>query len=513
MLNVLIVDDEPIVREGLKIIIDWNKYGYTVCGEGLDGKDGFEKILTLKPDLVLVDINMPGMNGIEMIKAAKEQGALSKFIVLTGYSQFEYAQNAIKLGVKSYLLKPIDEDELIENLKGLYLEIEQEKNKNKYLNLTKKHLRNELLRKIVTGSYLQDDLIEYREISGQKSDAERFVVSIIDTCVGDETTKPIKIEERIEECLKDKMDIGLCRVEGKYVITFVDKSDASIKMLLSSIYNQLVGNKNVSAFIAIGESVEVVEDISKSYKSAKEIIENKFIYDDEKIVKYGSTNQGDKDITFGKDDIQALYTSIEIGDMDKLTNTIKLLEKSLINSNLSTEKMKGLLIKYFLEIKSQLVASFPEYKDKFPKDDDIINGIYSYANLKTLLQYIKEEFMSMSEVIENNCSDNIMKRIVNYIDRNYYKDIKLEMLAEIFNYNSAYLGKMFKNHTNESFNSYLDKIRIENAKKLLTNDSLKVYQVSEKVGYKNIDYFYSKFKRYVGMSPKEYKKLNKCENL
>ena len=93
-----------------------------------------------------------------------------------------------------------------------------------------------------------------------------------------------------------------------------------------------------------------------------------------------------------------------------------------------------------------------------------------------------------------------------YINRNYYKDIKLESLAEIFNYNSAYLGKLFKSIEGESFNTYLDKIRIEKAKLLLVDDNLKVYQVCEKIGYKNIDYFHSKFKKYVGTSPLSYKK-------
>jgi two-component system response regulator YesN len=98
-----------------------------------------------------------------------------------------------------------------------------------------------------------------------------------------------------------------------------------------------------------------------------------------------------------------------------------------------------------------------------------------------------------------------MKRILNYIHKNYNKELKLELLAEIFNYNSAYLGKMFKNYTGESFNVYLDKVRIYKAKEMLLNNDLKVYQVSEKVGFSNIDYFYSKFKKYVGTSPKEFR--------
>lgn len=103
-------------------------------------------------------------------------------------------------------------------------------------------------------------------------------------------------------------------------------------------------------------------------------------------------------------------------------------------------------------------------------------------------------------------TDNVIKRLNAYLEKNYNKDIKLETLAKIFNYNSAYLGKIFKKEMGESFNNVLDKIRIENAKRLLLETDLKVYQVSERVGYSNIDYFYAKFKRYVGISPKEFKR-------
>lgn len=113
----------------------------------------------------------------------------------------------------------------------------------------------------------------------------------------------------------------------------------------------------------------------------------------------------------------------------------------------------------------------------------------------------------MANKICSNSSENTMKRILNYIEKNYYKDLKLELLAEIFCYNSAYLGKIFKSYVGQGFNGYLDKVRMEKAKILLAQGELKVYEVSEKVGYKSIDYFYSKFKKYIGVSPKEFKKL------
>ena len=126
MLKVLIIDDEPYVREGLKHIIDWQENGFEICGEASDGDEGYSKILELKPDIILIDIQMPGKLGLDIIKEAKENGVNSKFIIVSGYSNFDYAKKAIKYGVKDYLLKPIDEEELLEIALKLKREIEEE---------------------------------------------------------------------------------------------------------------------------------------------------------------------------------------------------------------------------------------------------------------------------------------------------------------------------------------------------------------------------------------------------
>ena len=110
MYRFMILDDEPVVREGIKSLIDWSEYEFELCAEGVDGKDGLKKILEFQPDLVLIDLKMPGMTGIEVIQSARNEGFLGKYIILTGYSDFQFAKQAISVGVRAYLLKPIDED-------------------------------------------------------------------------------------------------------------------------------------------------------------------------------------------------------------------------------------------------------------------------------------------------------------------------------------------------------------------------------------------------------------------
>lgn len=370
MLKVVIIDDESIVREGLMSIIDWEKVGYKIIGEGRDGTDGLNKILSLKPDLVLIDIKMPGINGIQVIQSAKAKGYRGKVILLTGYCDFKYAQNAIKLGVSAYLVKPIDEDELIRELNTIYKEI----------------------------------------------------------------------------------------------------------------------NKN----------------IPMSYKQAQSIINRKFYYEEAKIVDCESIEASRDNRSYITVYSEKIYTALEIGDLEGLHEIFKKIEVLSKQSSISPEILKGLSLNFLTTIKEKYNEGEAFTIDK----EALISSIYKKNTLHELVVFIEEECIEVCKGVNNNSSKNIIGKILNYIDKNYYKNLKLESLAKVFNYNSAYLGKIFKNCTNNHFNDYINIVRIEKAKELLIGGNLKVCDISEKVGYKNIDYFYIKFKKYVGLSPKEYKNKN-----
>lgn len=210
------------------------------------------------------------------------------------------------------------------------------------------------------------------------------------------------------------------------------------------------------------------------------------------------------------DIINKLCTYVEIGEYSKIKELLKYL-KELIQSKFYTEEeIKVLITKNCLEFYEKIKNDYEINKNLVLDNEIIIKEIYGTESLNELINLMEKRLIHVSKIISTNTSDKSIKRIVKYIEKNYYTDLKLELLAEIFNYNSAYLGKIFKNNMGVSFNIYLDNIRIEQAKKLLMEENLRVYQVCEKVGYKNIDYFHSKFKKYVGISPLNYKK--KVEN-
>jgi two-component system response regulator YesN len=507
MLKVLIVDDEPIVREGLKSIICWQEYGYEICGEGIDGRDGLEKVLTLNPDLVLMDIKMPGMQGIEVIKAAKEAGYNGKSIILTGYSDFEYAQSSIKLGINSYLLKPIDEDELIDTIKKLYEDVEREKKLKRQLTDSKRYLKEAVINRIINGVENLDGLQTDISSCNIKLSFDSFQVALIEEQEKGEKDSS-KFTQHVEEYFKSYNHVDIVYKDGLAILLIKGAGNLEAERLLERFNKSFVLHIKKDVIIVLGRVVQSLGDVKISYKDCQNLLNRRFFYNKSFMFWQSISKQqnDEQSIALLHTYTEDLYTYIEISDFEKIEDKLNTLQKFFINSNYTPDKVKGICVNIFGELKDKIITNYNNLRDLILSREDIIHGIYDKNTLLELIEYMCRELKELANKLCNDSSENVMKRILNYIEKNYHKDIKLEGLAEIFNYNSAYLGKMFKNYTGENFNSYIDKIRIENAKQLLSSKEFKVYEVSEKVGYKNIDYFYGKFKKYVGISPKEFKK-------
>ncbi|MDS0527819.1 response regulator [Clostridium sp. SHJSY1] len=496
MLNVLIIDDEPNVRLGLRKIVPWEENGFRVCGEGVDAEDGFEKIINLNPDIVLIDIKMPGKLGTDVIRDARKEGFRGKFVIVSGYSNFEYAKDAIKYGVKSYILKPIDEDELIEILLQLAEEIKDEKK----LEDDKPLLKEINLKKII---FHKDVDIEKKYFT-----YENFQLALVSINSKDGDNIDYN-NELIQAYLKNYDDIEVITLDGFVGVLFEDVKKRMVKSILKKLASKINEEKEKTVFITVGEQVNSIKLVYNSYKRARNLMDKKFLYLEEEIIfeedekKYNVDN-----ILDIKNHINKIYSFVEVNDMDRLNEAIMELKDYVIKREYSEKQIKIISIEIFLELKAKLIKDYNLNEEDLLESEEIIKEIYSKISLDGTINYLLDNFMNISKKLVTQSAGNSVKRIINYMEKNYYKDLKLESLANIFNYNSAYLGKLLKSTIGESFNTHLDKIRIEKAKKLLVNDKLKVYQVCEKVGYKNIDYFHSKFKKYVGTSPRNYKKEN-----
>lgn len=393
METLFIADDENSIREGLKQIIDWESLGFQLCGEASNGKDALSQILALNPGLVLLDVKMPGLHGTEVIRRARKSGFQGKCIILSGYSDFKYAQEAMKSGVRFYLTKPIDEDEL-------YQAVSQ--------------IRDELALAKQNSSHLNAYDISYED-----------AVALLDRQF-------------------------FCPPE-QHEPDFETLSAASQNAVLPS------GGFSLSA----------------------------------------------KDLS---DYVRRLCDCLSSYNRRMIVDILRELALCLEPFSGDIPQIRLFLTDLFLQIKEKMTHHYPTLTLPFRSNSEAIHFIQKSRYLYEILRFMSEQFEAVMGALGNSAKDTILYDVLFYIDHHYKENIKLETIASLFGYNSAYLGKIFTKNVGESFNAYVDHRRIDRSKELLLEHNLKVYEIASQVGYKNVDYFHKKFRKYVGMSPAEFRK-------
>ncbi len=494
LFKVLLVDDEPNVRKGIKMMIPWDDIGCKVIAEADDGDDGLAKIMTLQPDIVIADIKMPGKTGIEMTEAAKALGFKGKILILSGYSDFSYAKTAIALGVENFILKPVDEDELTEAIKNACDKITREREHRYRQEIGSEYLNEQLIKGLFAGS---EEIIE--TVAG-KYEYSGYCTAVI--CCGGtsaERESGYRYIRRFFETVSNA-DIIAIDISGVLGILFKGWNREDISSAAEKIYKGYSGD----IYVACGEYVDSPADICKSYATAESLFKNKFIFSHHGIVTPQTYKEAEPfdEVEY----VQKIYAFIEINDTDKADMMLDSFMDSMQRRENTPEKAKINCLTMAMDIHEKIQKGAG---DKLPNglfDESFIASLSECESLYKMVDSLKKCLRDVSDRCFGKTTKSTMERVVQYIHANYNHELRLEMLAGIFGYNSAYLGKVFHQYTGENFNNYLDEIRISEAKRLLSEEDYKVYEVAEMVGYTNINYFHNKFKKYVGTSPLSFKK-------
>lgn len=494
MFKVLLVDDEPNVRMGIKMMIPWEDIDCEIIGEAEDGDDGLSKIMISRPDIVIADIKMPGKTGIEMTEAAKALGFKGKVIILSGYSDFSYAKTAISLGVENFILKPVDEDELTEAIKAAGEKIKSEREKSYRQEIGSEYLYEQQVKGLFAGDGVH---IADAAASWHFSSYCAAVIGFDEDSEG--SSDKSGAVRRFFGNMKN-VDIVSVDISGVLGLLFKDWAHADIMDSLNRLNESLMGR----AFIACGSDVSSPAEISVSYAEAKNIYANRFIFRHCGVAapELIRSEPMDEDTDFAS----RIYAYMEINDTQRLNNALDMFMESMQTMDNTPEKAKISCITLLMDIRSKVVRSTSDKKPETLISDEFVSHISDLTSLRDIIEEIRKCLIGVSDSCFSKTTKSNMERVVQYIRANYNHELRLEMLAGIFGYNSAYLGKVFHQYTGENFNNYLDEIRISEAKRLLAEEDYKVYEVAEMVGYSNINYFHNKFKKYVGTSPLSYKK-------
>ncbi|WFR59406.1 response regulator [Anaerocolumna sp. AGMB13025] len=510
MMKVFIADDEASILEGLKYIINWKELGFTICGEASNGEDTLNCILALKPDLVLLDIRMPKLQGIEIVKAAREQKFKGHFVILSGFSDFKYAQGAIRYGVDFYLTKPIDEDELYNAVLAVKESLEREHLHTNTMNHYREKAKYTILRDILlnTSDYSSINPLEMNLLApvyqvliyeNYNQDTKSIIYSFADmlkvTNHGNNSFEHISIHQK--DIILLKGEFALERFLG-FLNHYEEKPQK--------------GSPLDSLFITYGRLVHTLEDIHYSYEDAFQLLNRRFFCEQNQHAIGYEQLPDFNTVHYEINAEKANYYSdtfcgcIQSFNRKMIADTLSALSKNLYYTNTELSGIKLFLTDIYLQIKQNMNHIYSTTDIPFPTNSSVIDFIESKYYLYEIILFFSEQFEMLMNAIGNSSSESILEDIVYYINHNYRDNIKLETIAPLFGYNSSYLGKIFNKKMGESFNCYIDHVRINHTMELLKQKNLKVYEVSELAGYKNVDYFHKKFKKYVGISPAEYRK-------
>jgi two-component system response regulator YesN len=516
MNTILIVDDELTIRQGLQCIIEWEHLGFKIIGEAANGEDALQFILQKNPDVVMLDIRMPKLPGLEVVRQAREKGYRGKIIILSGFSDFKYAQDAIRYGVEYYLTKPIDEDELIQTMQEIRQNLEKEQQEQMALEQYRDKARTIILYDILMGS----PNISHMNLSEMNLDAQDYQVVIYE-----------KYNRQVSSMNYSFADLLKIANEGNSSYETISLNDNDVLLLkgsfilkkfeecLSHYEREQKPQTNSpldSLFITYGRVVHKPTDVSISYHEALRLMQRRFFCEHRQhTIGYDQlpdiAARGTYELTNERlsDYCTRLVSFIQTAKRNQVAETLKELENHLYYAADDIPRIKLFLTDLYLSIKEKLSHLYHNAELPFAGNAEIIKLIEEKYYLYEIILFFSEQFEMIMRAIGNPSSSNVMDDIIHYIEHNYMDNIKLETIAPLFGYNSSYLGKIFNKKVGMGFNMFVDQVRINHSKELLSKTDLKVYEISERVGYRNVDYFHTKFKKYVNQSPAEYRKAVK----
>lgn len=481
MYKVYLLDDEPFILEGLRYIVDWKDYEFEIVGSANNGEEGIKEILSMDIDLIITDIMMPNMTGFELVENLIKLNYQTNFIVLSAFKEFEYAKKAINMGAQNYILKPVDIEELEKSLINI-------KNKLK----EKEVINNSLLLKIIIDKDYEN--IDYIKEKIKYNDGYR--IGIIELRNKDKdinkVLKKIPDMKKYLYCIEHKSK-AVFIIDGKFNDEYIEE--------LTNIKNQIIDLIDDIVYISLGQIIKDLKNINTSYESAKDISEYKIVYPNISWIKeYKEKNNEYIDIDF--EDLKSLLIN---KDFVNVYLCIELKFNKLKEVDLNPKKIKTKALEVFLNVYNYINES------KFIKNLSIY--LESAIN-KNTIDEIQLELINMIKFMQSKLESTqesispVIIKLLDHIEKNYQKDLNLKEISDNLNINSIYLGQLFQKEIGILFSDYINNFRINKAKDLLANTSLKASEIGELVGYSNKNYFYRKFKSVVGITAKEWRKFN-----
>ncbi|MGS2776144.1 response regulator [Robertmurraya sp. GLU-23] len=508
MYKLLIVDDEKIVIEGLKLVVNWQEHQIEIVGSASDGEEALKEIMNKKPDIVLVDIRMPKLNGLDLIQETKALNLDTVFIILSGYSKFDYAKRAIQLEAIDFLVKPIEVEEIVHSIKKAILKLEKIKNEKQATERMNEY------QMALEEKRVLDFLVGQRFIAPEKDQKlQRFSFLNIGLkgFIWEDSNATGKIQaslERIKSLLENrKIESFIYTIDSEIVIMFSNSGSEFGNDLVQDLVSLIYHDMKIKPMVGISNTYETISGIKKAYSEAKEALKNG-VFSNQFITYYKELETFNH--SFGNRIIEKIDTFFNEKGPDLLSGMNLFMDKIFLDcqkSSLPPEKSKYVcfkIVNHFLE--------FIESEYEVSKSGGERYLVYQELNKLQSMEEIRvwlEQFIEQSTVFlnENHVSYNekLIIDLKSFIHANYKDPIVLDDLGKLFHKNPAYLCSLFSKAVGNTIFEYITKVRLKNAKKLLRTTNLKVSEICKQVGYENQKYFNQVFKKNIGTTPGLYR--------
>ncbi|MCR4688251.1 MAG: response regulator [Saccharofermentans sp.] len=528
LIKVFICEDESIVREGLRDMIPWEKYGYEFVGDAPDGEMALPMIRKLAPDVLITDITMPFMDGLSLSKTVLQEFPKMKIIVISGYSDFEYARKAIELGVEQYLLKPITKADMIKALEGTRKKITEENEQKDYLTRYEQEFKKferfshrAFFEKLVEGSLSVQEIYEQANSLHLNLAAEEYNIVIFMVCDVKQSTytdDAAIVTERLLNHFMEYPDYILFRCNLMSYAVLIKGDSDHLPILQDKCVNIVKQHCEESGamldwYVAVGIPTKRLSELSNCYADANRAFAYRHIFPSQHILiseqlkkeHYVPDEEEIKEIDAGKFDPMIIRYFVQTGtvsEIDTFTEEyIGGLEKSI----------HSILFRYYLLVSIRVNVELA-LKEANVKPEDIAHRLPSLdmndtgEDIRGYLRDVLNVAIEMREEEAQKRGNDITDTALNYIDLHYSEsDLSLDSVAEAINISANYLSALFSNKVGLSFVEYVTKKRMAKAKQLLRMTSKKAGDIACEIGYKDPRYFSFVFKKYQGCTPSQYR--------
>ncbi len=532
MLKVFLVEDEFVVREGIKRNVDWKSHGYEFCGEAGDGELAFPMIQKLKPDIVITDIRMPFMDGLTLSRLIKKELPWIEIIILTGYEEFEYAKEGIKIGIAQYLSKPINGEDLLKEVDAIAVRITEKRKDWEIREQYKKEMeenlqkcRKDLFQYLVTGTKSMEELLGIADKLDLDLSAIWYNIVLLKIqsqkhAHNEYSNSIVEIEQKLKELDHSPSMIMFDRnLEGQALLFKADSRE-QLEQLQRDYFDRLkdllAGYKQIRYFGGIGTPVNRLRELPLSFERASHAFAHRYLMEESLILSsdaiegqegyeekedFDLSNVNPKQIDRGK-----IREFLKFGDGEEAIYFVEEFFKDLSNGAMKSKLFRQYIIIdiYFNVV--DFVVGMQFSKDEIESIDTHLETLQNEENARNYVVRIIKKALELREKAASNRYGDIAEQVMAYIEKNYAdEELSLNMVAAYVNFSPNHLSMIFSQETGQTFSKYLTDYRMNKAKELLRCTRKRSSAIGLEVGYKDPHYFSYLFKKTQGMTPTQYR--------